>query len=396
MNYKLLRPEMAGGSDRFLSYTIVRPGADLVAISNSLKEKVSSLRPKGLLVKVHAAGVCHTDVHQWSGGYNISGSETVNFTQRAGYGYPKVPGHEISGTVYALGSALASEKCILSVGDRVAVFPWIGCDECEACDDDAAAYCTGQAQEIGMCTDGGYAEYVALPHYKYAVKLPDGISYDLASTLGCSGLTAYNALATAMPCLANASKYKPKAKLGVVGVGGLGQWTLSLAKNFLSIPNLFIVGCDVDSNKLDRLAREGLLDSTVTMDRTQPVEKLVSSALSRCGGELDAVIDFVNVPLTFNFSVRLLGRRGVLVPVGLHGSGCGEVPTLFLPLHKLSIIGVQVGNLADFKEVVAFVGKHQEALKMPLLVKYSFSDCSQALKDLDKGTIAGRAILQVS
>lgn len=387
---------MVDGDQNFVSYTIVQPGADLVAISKSLKDKVASLHPQGLLVKVHAAGVCHTDVHQWRGGYEVSGLEKIDFAQRASYGYPKVPGHEISGTVHALGSALTADKCLLSVGDRVTVFPWIGCNECCACEDDAAAYCTRQAQEIGLAADGGYAEYVSLPHYKFAVKLPESISHDLGATLGCSCLTAYNALAASIPVLAKAGKYKPSAKLGVVGVGGLGQWALSLAKKLLSVPNLTVVGFDINSDKLDQLARKGLVDMTITIDKEQPVDKVVEDARTVCDGNLDAIIDFVNVPMTFNFSVRLLESNGALVPVGLHGSGCGEIPTLFLPLKRQCIIGLQTGNLSDFKEVVSFVDKHQSVLRMPLLVRYALQDCSQVLKDLERGAISGRAVLEVS
>ena len=140
-----------------------------------------------VIVKVKAAGVCHSDLHLWEGGYDLGDGTFLKVTDR-GVKYPVTPGHEIVGTVAEIGSDVKG----VSVGDNVLVYPWLGCGECPACKEGNENLCD-TPKSIGLFQDGGYAESVNVPHYKYLAKI-DGLDLDAATSLACSGLTAYTAI----------------------------------------------------------------------------------------------------------------------------------------------------------------------------------------------------------
>ncbi|MFB3113519.1 MAG: alcohol dehydrogenase catalytic domain-containing protein, partial [Nitrosopumilaceae archaeon] len=174
-------------------------------------------KPSGneVIVKVKAAGVCHSDLHLWEGGYDLGDGTFLKVTDR-GVKYPVTPGHEIAGTVSEVGNDVKD----VSVGDDVLVYPWIGEGECPACKAGNENLCDAP-KSIGLFQDGGYAENVKVPHYKYLAKI-SGLDLDAATSLACSGLTAYNAVKKAN---ANSPEY-----LVIIGAGGLGLIAIQLAK----------------------------------------------------------------------------------------------------------------------------------------------------------------------
>ena len=116
--------------------------------------------PQGnqVLVKVKSVGVCHSDLHLWEGGYDLGDGQFMKVTDR-GVKYPVTPGHEIVGTVDAIGDDVSN----VSKGDDVLVFPWIGCGKCPACKVGDENLCD-TPKSLGVFQDGGYSDYALVPN----------------------------------------------------------------------------------------------------------------------------------------------------------------------------------------------------------------------------------------
>ncbi len=169
------------------------------------------LRDDDILIDIAYAGICHSDIHQvreeW--GRSI---------------FPMVPGHEIAGTVAAVGSAVTKHQ----VGDRVGVGCMVdSCGECEQCKDGQEQFClrgavmtyNGRGYD-GDPTYGGYAKQVVVKE-DFAVKVPEGIGLDEAAPLLCAGITIWSPL--------RRWGAGPGTKVAVIGLGGLGHMAVKLA-----------------------------------------------------------------------------------------------------------------------------------------------------------------------
>lgn len=228
-----------------------------------------------VLVKVESSGVCHSDIHLWDGGYEGPENTFLKTVDR-GVKYPLTPGHEIAGFVEDLGEEARGK---FNRDDKVIVYPWIGEGLCPACIEGEENLCD-KPRSLGVYQDGGYAEYVLVPSYRYLVKLNNnGIELDVAATLPCSSLTAYNAVRNA--------RLEPYHNLVIVGAGGLGLMAIQLAK---AIFGARIITLDLDDNKLN-VAKENGADIILNSKKEDPI-KAIMELTSNLG--VDAVIDFVN------------------------------------------------------------------------------------------------------
>ena len=159
--------------------------------------------PNQVLIKIHASGLCFTDVHQTRG--EIPGA------------FPRTLGHEPAGEIVAVGAGVRTRR----VGDRVGV-PWVQatCGRCEWCLRGKALFCSEQIS-TGMQLPGGHAEYMTA-YANSTVLLPEGLSYEQAAPIYCAGYTVWSGLRIADP--------KPHETVAVVGVGGLGHLAVQYAK----------------------------------------------------------------------------------------------------------------------------------------------------------------------
>src|ERR687898_209825 len=172
-------------------------------------EDVNVPKPKNLqvLVRVKAAGICHSDLHLWEGGYMGAGGKFMKVEDR-GVRFPLTPGHEVSGIIEDIGeSVLHFQK-----GDKVLVYPWIGDQVCRSCKAGDEHLCEAP-QTLGIYQDGGYSDLILVPNYKYLIKLQE-IDFNSSASLACSGLTAYTAI--------KKSAAMPGENLVIIGAGGLG------------------------------------------------------------------------------------------------------------------------------------------------------------------------------
>lgn len=327
-------------------------------------------RPHGtqVLVKVNSVGVCHSDLHLWEGGYDLGDGQFMKVTDR-GVKYPVTPGHEIVGTVEEIGDNVSG----IVKGDQVLVFPWIGCGGCPACKVGNENLCD-TPKSMGVFQDGGYSDYALIPDSKYLAKL-DGVDQDAATSLACSGLTAYTAIK-------KANQNSPEF-IVIVGAGGLGLMGVQIAK---AITSAKIICVDLDDKKLET-AKEMGADFTVNSKDSETVQKILSICHDKGA---DSVVDFVNAPPTVKTALAILRKRGNLVLVGLFG-GSLEISLVTIPLKSIIIQGAYTGNYNDMVELLNLA---RDGTINPVISKrYSLDEANTALEDLKARKIIGRAVI---
>jgi alcohol dehydrogenase len=182
----------------------------LAAVVPSVNEKwevkevpTPKLRANQVLIRIHASGICYTDVHATKGVLGVK--------------FPYTIGHEPAGEVVALGEGVSTRK----IGERVGV-PWLQstCGRCEWCQRGKSFFCPNHIA-TGINIAGGHAEYMVA--YADATQLiPNGVSYDQAAPIFCAGYTVYSGLRLADP--------KPHERIAVVGIGALGHLGIQYSK----------------------------------------------------------------------------------------------------------------------------------------------------------------------
>lgn len=238
---------------------------------------------QGVVVRVHATGVCRSDWHAWQGHDPVA--------------LPHVPGHELAGVVDTVGP----EVTRFAVGDRVTVPFVCGCGSCEMCAAGETQVCPRQTQP-GFTGPGSFAERVALHAADTnLVRLPDGLDFFTAASLGCRFATAYRAVTTH-------GRVGPGDWLVVHGCGGVG-----LAAVMVGVAaGARVVAVDVSADSL-RLARE--LGAEATVDAAEV--DVVCAVLELTGLGAHVSLDAVGVPAVAADSVRCLRPRGRHVQAGL-------------------------------------------------------------------------------
>jgi D-arabinose 1-dehydrogenase-like Zn-dependent alcohol dehydrogenase len=268
------------------------------------------------LVRVHACGVCHSDVLAKEGGY-------------PGMSYPLVPGHEIAGVIEALGEGVKGWQ----VGQRVGV-GWFGgnCGYCEWCRRGDAINCQ-HLQIPGVTMDGGYADYVVVKANAMA-SMPDNLAADEAAPLLCAGITTYNAL--------RRSGAVGGDRVAVLGIGGLGhlgvQFSVKLGFETVAIAR----GRDKEE-LARRLGAHHYIDSTAG----DP-----GAALSQLGGA-DVILSTVTSADAMAAVFSGLRPRGTLLVVGASTDPIG-VPAAMLISGSYTITGHASGTSQDSEDTLRF------------------------------------------
>jgi alcohol dehydrogenase, propanol-preferring len=334
-------------------------------------QHVETPKPKGsqVLIKVNSSGVCHSDIHLWEGGYEGPSGQFLKATDR-GVKYPLTPGHEIAGTVESMGEEAEG----FNKNEKVIVFPWIGEGLCPACRIGQENLCD-KPRSLGIYTDGGYADYVLVPSYKYLVKLDEDMDLDASATLSCSALTAYGAI--------NNTDLKPNDNVVIVGAGGLGLMAMQIAK---AISGAKITAMDLDDQKLDAAKKNGA-DNTINSKKEDPL-KAIMELTDKIGA--DAIIDFVNASKTVETDMQLLRRRGKLVLVGLFG-GELKLNLITMPTRAYKIIGSYTGNINEMVELVSLA--RRGVIRPVVSNRFRLDQATEALTMLKEGKIIGRGVI---
>ncbi len=309
-------------------------------------------------VRVAGCGVCHTDLH-------------IARTSRIRVERPIILGHEVAGWIDAVGAGAAAElrHARLHEGDPVVVFGGWGCGSCGQCASGEEQRCDRSASP-GFQRDGGYAEYLLVPHARHLVGIGDLDPVE-AAPLADAGVTPWRAVQRATPWL------QPGARVLLIGLGGLGQFALQYLRR---MPDLTIAVRELSPDKL-ALAEElgadlGLLNGD---------EALVELGL---GGPADVVFDFVGNDPTLDYAVRNVAPGGL---VSLVGEAGGRLEFTFerIPVEA-SITTTAWGSLADLHEVVRLAKRGRmrwTVERMPL------REAAAAHDRLAESRVAGRIVL---
>jgi D-arabinose 1-dehydrogenase-like Zn-dependent alcohol dehydrogenase len=332
-------------------------------------------QPSGtqVLLKVKAAGVCHSDLHIWEGGYDLGhGRKPLSLKDR-GVSLPRTMGHESVGEVLAFGPDAKADTGGLNIGDIALVYPWLGCGKCATCLGGDENMCVVKPNAIGVYCDGGYADHMTVPHPRYLLNLK-GLDPVTAAPYACSGVTTYSAL----------KKVEADFNTPIVifGAGGLGLMALSLLK---AMGGKGAIVVDIDARKREAAEKAGAL-ATVDGGAADALEQLAQKA----GGPIRAVIDLVGNAKTAQLGFDCLTKGGKLVIVGLFGGGAPWALPL-IPIKAITIQGSYVGNLRETQELLDLVRAKKigpiPVTPMPL------AKANEALIDLQKGRLVGRAVL---
>ena len=347
--------------------------ARIVELNEPLQvQDLQTPKPKGtqILIKIQSSGVCHSDVHVWEGYYEGIGGQPLKTTDR-GVKYPLTPGHEIAGIVDSFGEQVEG----FSKNEKVLVYPWIGEGMCPACRVGEENLCD-KPRSLGIYTDGGYADHVLVPNYRYLVKIGDEMDTDTSAPLSCAGLTAYGAVKNA--------NLKPDDNVVIVGTGGLGLMAIQLAK---AVTGAKIIAMDLDDRKLD-VAKKNGADITINSKKEDPV-KAVMELTDKLGA--DATIDFVNASKTVETDLQLLRRRARLVLVGLFG-GELKLSLIAMPTRAYKVIGSYTGSISELVELVSLAKRG--VIKPVISERFKLEQATEALYKLKDGKIIGRGVIK--
>ncbi|HEY7526983.1 MAG TPA: alcohol dehydrogenase catalytic domain-containing protein [Candidatus Limnocylindria bacterium] len=323
-------------------------------------EQLPIPEPTGSEVRVRVAGcgVCHTDLH-------LARTDRLRVTR------PLTLGHEITGWVDAAGpdAARALRRARINPDEAVIVFGGWGCGACRECAAGEEQRCLDGASP-GFQRDGGYAEYVLVPHPRHLVPLR-GLDAVDAAPLADAGVTPYRAVMRASPWL------DAGARVLLIGMGGLGQFAIQFLRR---VSGLTIAVRELDPDKL-AIAEELGADLGVLGGD----ESLVSLGL---GGHADVVFDFVGTDDTLDYAARNVEPGGLVCLVGEAGGRLAF--GMERPPIESYLTAAAWGSLDDLRQVVRLASRDRlrwNVERMPLRKARSAHDRLLA------GKVRGRIVL---
>lgn len=309
------------------------------------------LHPEQVEVAVEHCGICHSDLSMLDNEWGRTA-------------YPFVPGHEIVGTVAAMGSQVKG----LKVGQRVGVGWFTGsCMHCRQCIGGDQHLCAGTEETI-VGRHGGFAERVRA-HWAWAFPLPQGLDASSAGPLFCGGITVFNPILLA--------GVKPTDRVGVVGIGGLGH----LALKFLSAWGCEVTAFTSSAAKHDEARKLGAHHAVSSTDK---------AALKGLRRSFDFIIVTVNVALDWNAYIAALKPKG-----RLHFVGAVLEP---IPVAAFSLIGGQktiggspTGSPGAIATMLEFCARHKIA---PQVETFAMAQVNEAMEHLRSGKARYRVVLK--
>ena len=261
--------------------------------------------PEDALVRVHAAGICHSDVHYRAG---VSPAGPL----------PLALGHEVAGVVERVGEKVRSVRS----GDRVCVHYLATCGACAWCAGGHEQFCA-DGQMLGKNRPGGFAEYTVMPARSLFV-LPPEISFAHGAVLMCSSATALHALRKA--------RLQQGETVAVFGLGGLGASAVQLAR---ALGAAAVYAVDLNPEKLALAEKFGAVAvNALTGDPVAEILRLTG------GRGVNVALELIGLPLTMQQAVRVLGKMGRAALAGLTQQPFGVNPYMELINQEAEIIGV--------------------------------------------------------
>ena len=311
--------------------------------------------PGEVLVKVVACGVCHTDLHAADGDWPVKPT------------LPFIPGHEVAGTVVALGDGVSNVK----IGDAVGV-AWLhdACQSCEYCETGWETLCEHQ-HNTGYGVDGGFAEYV-IASAAFVARLPTDVDFAQIAPILCAGVTTYKGLLE--------TEVRAGEWVAIFGIGGLGH----VAVQYAVAMGVHVVAIDIAPEKL-ALATASGAELAVDARDADAVQRILDAT----GGGAHGVLVTAVSPPAFSQALKVVRRKGTVALVGLPP---GEFPTPIFDvvLKRLTVRGSIVGTRRDLDEAISFANEgkvHAEITRVPL------EQINKVFADLKAGRVDGRMVI---
>eukprot|EP00923_Selenidium_pygospionis_P058800 GHVN01103396.1.p1 GENE.GHVN01103396.1~~GHVN01103396.1.p1 ORF type:complete len:386 (-),score=29.18 GHVN01103396.1:761-1918(-) len=342
----------------------------------------------GFILKTHYSGICHSDLHMWQNKIKISDELVLGMEAFVpDFAYPRVLGHEMSGEIHALGANYTGDR---QVGDRVAVYPWLGCEQCDMCSGNTSNMCAANvASSLGIGKEGGFQSYVSVPDVKHAVVVPDDVGMDVACLFGCSALTSYNAVCKVRGSIEAARKTSGAGKLLIIGAGGLGLWVLQWARALLPKDTVLYVA-DVTEDKLE-LAKQQGASETILWKIGAPDDELIAKTKEVTRGGFDGCVDLVGIPSTVNKAFQCAQKQACIAVVGITG-GLASIPIFALAINAVTVAGIYTGTREQMKEMMSAYTKYQ--VEAPPISVVAPREGNAALQQLREGKVQGRMVIQ--
>jgi alcohol/geraniol dehydrogenase (NADP+) len=312
---------------------------------------VGELGAEEVEVAVDYCGICHSDL-------SMINNEWGNAR------YPLIPGHEVVGRVTALGAQAKG----LSVGQRVGI-GWTAesCMHCRPCLSGDQNLCAQSVATIGG-HHGGFADKLRA-HWAWTIPLPEGIDLASAGPLLCGGITVLK------PFLAY--DIKPTARVGVVGIGGLGHMAVKFAAAW---------GCEVTAFT----STAAKADEAHSFGAHHVVASRDSAAIKAIAGSLDLLLVTVNVAMDWNALLNTLAPKGRMHVVGAVLEPI-PVPAFALIMGQREVSGSPTGSPVDIARMLDFAARHDIR---PQVEMFPMSQVNEALQHLADGKARYRIVLQ--
>ncbi|SRR6266571_5234516 len=306
-----------------------------------------------VLIKVEACGVCHSDLHIAEGDW----THLLRIIKR-----PLIPGHEVVGRVVEKGNAVSN----LDSGDRVGV-AWTHwtCGECELCKEGRENLCAAQ-MITGATVDGGYAEFMKAKA-SHTLKVPDSLSSEEAAPLFCAGVTVYHAIKN--------SGAKPRQRLAVFGVGGLGHLAVQTAKCF----GAQVIAVDIADDKLE-LAKS--LGADITINAADEVVKQIR----KMGGAHVAVVTSA-AKAAYDQAFYAVRSSGTLMVVGMPAE---DLCFPAIMMREIRIMSAATGTREDIREVLELAASGRIKCRFETR---PLEQVNEVFDEMRRGKIAGRMVL---
>ena len=321
---------------------------------------IPNIGEKDILVRVRAAGICHSDAHYRAG--------------RSAMGMmPITLGHEVAGVVEKIGTQVSKVR----VGERVCLHYNLTCGDCYYCSTGNEQFCD-QVKMLGHHVDGGYAEYIAIPT-RNAIPLPDEIPFEEGATLMCASATALHAL--------RKGRIKAGETVAVFGVGGLGMSAIQLARASGAVE---VFAVDIQLDKLELASEYGAIP--INASRADAVEEIRKFTK---GKGVDVALEMIGLRKTMEQAIDSVGKLGRAVLVGLNQKPI-EINTYMQVLGKeAEIIGSNDHLLQELPLLVDLARRKilNTARVVSQVIPLDADKINQRLDDLENFTSDVRVVI---
>jgi propanol-preferring alcohol dehydrogenase len=318
--------------------------------------------PGQVLVRIHAAGVCGTDLHILDGMIKPDP-------------YPMTVGHEAAGVVEAAGDGTT-----LAPGDRVAVYNKIFCGACEQCLAGRPNICDNEPAQLGFNTDGGDAEYVTVPE-RNLVRVPEAVDFATAAVLTCAGMTAVHATKLAGLRLGHTAV--------VDGIGGVGILVVQAARH----AGARVIAVADTPEKREFALSHGATDGVVVA-QPEEYEDLPGKVRELTGGRgADVFFELVGTTASMTAGIRCLAKGGRFVSTGYTDQPLNIHPIEFI-LSETSLVSTVAATRQDLVDAVALGAAGM--MTVPIAGRYPLDGVTDALDALRKRGVLGRQVLELA